>query len=51
VTDRLYVTIPADFSRQAQLDFLEWIHRGAAEIHNIDNIDNNDFGRIKELTA
>lgn len=37
-----------DFSRQAQLDFLEWIHRGAVEIRNIEN---SDFGRIRELTA
>ena len=45
VTETLHML---DFSRQAQLDFLEWIHRGAVEIQNIDN---NDFGRIKELTA
>jgi len=36
-----------DFNRNAQIDFLEWIQRGAVEIHNIVN---NDFERIRELT-
>lgn len=45
VTETLHML---DFSRQAQLDFLEWIHRGAVEIQNIVNA---DFGRIRELTA
>lgn len=44
VTETLHML---DFSRQAQLDFLEWIHRGAVEIRNIEN---SDFGRIRELT-
>ncbi|MDU9049314.1 MAG: PIN domain-containing protein [Candidatus Electrothrix sp. Rat3] len=44
VTETLHML---DFSRQAQLDFLEWIHRGAVEIWNIEN---SDFGRIRELT-
>jgi len=37
-----------DFNRNAQIDFLEWIHKGAVEIHNIEN---SDFGRLKELTV
>ena len=37
-----------DFNRNAQIDFLEWISKGAVEIHNIEN---SDFSRIKELTA
>ncbi len=45
VTETLHML---DFSRQAQLDFLEWIHRGAVEIQNIGNA---DFGRIRALTA
>lgn len=44
VTETLHML---DFSRQAQFDFLEWIHRGAVEIWNIEN---SDFGRIRELT-
>ncbi len=36
-----------DFNRNAQIDFIEWIHGGAVEIQNIEN---NDFGRLKELT-
>ena len=36
-----------DFNRNAQIDFIEWVHRGAVEIQNIEN---NDFGRLKELT-
>jgi len=44
VTETLHML---DFSRQAQLDFLEWIHRGAVEIRNIEN---SDFGRIRDLT-
>ncbi len=37
-----------DFNRNAQIDFLEWIGKGAVEIHNIEN---SDFSRIKELMA
>lgn len=44
VTETLHML---DFNRNAQIDFLEWIHRGAVEIQNIEN---NDFGRLKELT-
>jgi uncharacterized protein len=36
-----------DFNRNAQIDFLEWISRGAIEIHNIEN---NAFQRLKALT-
>ena len=36
-----------DFNRNAQIDFLEWVSRGAVEIHNIQN---NDFERLKDLT-
>jgi predicted nucleic acid-binding protein len=36
-----------DFNRNAQIDFIEWIHRGGVEIANIEN---TDFGRLKELT-
>ncbi len=36
-----------DFNRNAQIDFLEWVHRGAVEVHNIEN---NDFKRLKQLT-
>lgn len=44
VTETLHLL---DFNRNAQIDFMEWIYRGAVEIHNIEN---DDFGRIKELT-
>jgi len=44
ITETLYLL---DFSRNAQIDFLEWVHRGAVEIHNIER---DDFERIKELT-
>ena len=36
-----------DFNRKVQIDFLEWISRGAFEIHNTQN---NDFKRLKDLT-
>ncbi len=36
-----------DFNRNAQIDFIEWIYRGAVEIANIEN---SDFARLKELT-
>jgi predicted nucleic acid-binding protein len=45
VTETLHML---DFNRQAQLDFLEWLHKGAVEVQNIGN---SDFGRIRELTA
>ena len=44
ITETLHLL---DFNRNAQIDFLEWIDRGAMEIHNIEQ---NDFARIKELT-
>lgn len=44
ITEALHLL---DFSRNAQLDLLEWIYRGGIEIHSIEN---TDFGRIKELT-
>jgi predicted nucleic acid-binding protein len=45
VTETLHLL---DFNRNAQIDFIEWIHRGAVKVHGIEN---SDFGRIKELTA
>lgn len=44
ITETLHLL---DFNRNAQIDFLEWIHRGAVEIHNIEN---SDFKRLRELT-
>ena len=44
VTETLHLL---DFNRNAQIDFIEWIYRGAVEIQNIES---SDFGRIKELT-
>jgi len=44
VTETLHLL---NFNRNAQIDFIEWVHQGAVEIHHIEN---NDFGRIKELT-
>ena len=44
ITETLHLL---DFNRNAQIDFLEWIQRGAVEINNIENI---DFQRLKELT-
>ncbi|MBF0412350.1 MAG: PIN domain-containing protein [Desulfamplus sp.] len=44
ITETLHLL---DFNRNAQIDFIEWIHRGAVELVNIEN---RDFGRIKELT-
>ena len=34
ITETLHIL---DFNRNAQIDFLEWIHRGAVEIYNIEN--------------
>ena len=45
ITETLHLL---DFNRNAQIDFLEWINKGAIEIQNIEN---SDFGRIKELTV
>lgn len=44
ITETLHLL---DFNRNAQIDFIEWVYRGAVEIQNIEN---NDFGRIKALT-
>ncbi len=44
ITEALHLL---DFNRNAQLDLLEWVYRGGVEICNIEN---SDFGRIKELT-
>ncbi len=44
ITETLHML---DFNRNAQIDFLEWVHKGAVEICGVDNA---DFGRIKELT-
>jgi predicted nucleic acid-binding protein len=43
ITETLHLL---DFNKNAQIDFLEWVHRGAVEIHNIEN---NAFQRLKEL--
>ena len=45
ITETLHLL---DFNRNAQIDFLEWVHRGAVEIHNIEN---SDFKRLRELTG
>ena len=44
ITETLHLL---DFNRNAQIDFLEWISRGAVEICDIQT---NDFKRLKELT-
>jgi len=44
ITETLYLL---DFNRNVQIDFLEWVHRGAVELQHIGS---NDFGRLKELT-
>jgi len=44
ITETLHLL---DFNRNAQIDFLEWISRGAVEIHPIENA---DFQRLRELT-
>lgn len=44
ITETLHLL---DFNRNAQIDFLEWVYRGAVEIYNIEN---NDFKRIRALT-
>ena len=44
ITETLHLL---DFNRNAQIDFLEWIYRGAVEINNIEK---HDFKRLKELT-
>ncbi len=44
ITETLHLL---NFNRNAQVDFIEWVHQGAVEIQNIEN---DDFGRIKDLT-
>ncbi len=44
VTETLHLL---NFNRNAQIDFIEWIYQGAVEIQNIEN---EDFGRLKDLT-
>ena len=44
ITEALHLL---DFNRNAQIDLLEWVYRGGVEICNIDN---GDFGRIRDLT-
>jgi predicted nucleic acid-binding protein len=44
ITETLHLL---DFNRNAQIDFLEWVNKGAVEIQNIEK---DDFGRLKELT-
>lgn len=44
ITETLHLL---DFNRNAQIDFLEWVSKGALEIHNIES---SDFERIRELT-
>ena len=44
VTETLHIL---NFNRNAQIDFLGWVHSGGVEIHDIGN---NDFHRLKELT-
>lgn len=45
ITEALHLL---DFNREAQIDLLEWIQRGGVEIQNIENA---DIGRIKDLTV
>ena len=45
ITETLHLL---DFNRNAQIDFMGWIHRRAVEIHFIGN---EDFHRLKELTS
>lgn len=44
ITETLHLL---DFNRNAQIDFLEWVSRGAVEVQGIEN---DDFTRLKELT-
>ena len=44
ITEALHLL---DFNRNAQIDFIEWVYRGAVEIANIEN---SDFARLRELT-
>lgn len=44
ITETLHLL---DFNRNAQIDFLEWVSRDGVEIQNIEN---SDFQRLKDLT-
>jgi len=44
ITETLHLL---DFNRNAQINFLEWVSRGAVEISSIEI---SDFKRLKELT-
>ncbi|MDD3146180.1 MAG: PIN domain-containing protein [Candidatus Riflebacteria bacterium] len=44
ITETLHLL---DFSRNAQIDFLDWISKGAIEIHNMEV---PAFNRIRDLT-
>jgi len=44
ITETLHLL---DFNRNAQIDFLEWVSRGGVDIQNIEN---PDFQRLKDLT-
>lgn len=44
ITETLHLL---NFNRNAQIDFIEWVYQGAVEVQNIEN---DDFGRIKDLT-
>jgi hypothetical protein len=44
ITETLHLL---DFNRNAQIDFLDWLSKGALEIHNIDV---PSFNRIRDLT-
>ena len=41
ITETLHLL---NFNRNAQIDFIEWVYQGAVEVQNIEN---DDFGRIK----
>jgi predicted nucleic acid-binding protein len=44
ITETLHLL---DFSRNAQMDFLDWLSKGAIEVHNIEV---SSFSRIRDLT-
>ncbi len=44
ITETLHLL---DFNRNAQIDFLDWISKGAVEIHNMEA---SAFSRLRDLT-
>ncbi len=44
ITETLHLL---DFNRNAQIDFLDWLSKGAIEVHNIEV---SSFNRIRDLT-